>query len=1495
MELKIYNQSGLLKLTVSTSSSSTWNNELMTENAVSASWVYPEYVPLDVNDYVMLEGVKFSIKKEYKPKQKDTQTYSYSVKFYAPIHDAQQVVYLHLTDGQYEPQFSLDGSPREHLQKWVDNMNRIYGAAVWSIGDVVVADNQTIEYNNVTCWDALTSISEAFGTEWWADGFVMNLSRCECGEKVELGYLQGLTSLTQSENSNDVKFFTRLIPLGSTKNIDASRYGFSRLQLPDKEKYVDRNTHYGLYEHVEEAAFAEIFPHYTGTITSVRSEEKTGEDKKPFTVYYFKDDGMTFDPCANEIGVLVKHVSFQTGDLAGRDFEANYNSTTKEWEIVNTYPSDDVQIPGGNLIPAVGNKYIPWNFRMPESYEKQAELDYKAAVDDFLTKYSDDVSKYGGDTDYIYIDKNKVSLSLGQRVRLLSDKYFAASEGYRDTRLTKVVRKLDNLSIANIECTNQVGKGWKSQVDSSLAELKYIVDKQVEQTIFDILKTGDPKLPSEYNVLSGRRTLNEIERRALSSLDDDEAAGIITFLKGLLIGTNGSSFTSLQDGTSQLVVDRLYVKIKAIFDELEVKKKTYVGGEQILSPAGMKCIRVEEQTDAYRCYFKAEEDGIEIENKFTPGTLAISQECNIKVGVSHHAGNRYYWRLVTSVGADYIELSKTECDPNIENDIPVAGDDIVALGHNTDITRQGAIVLSSVNEVAPSILMYQGINDFTLAGKEVLGFDFDKATGKARMRVYGDAYIGAKDESTYIKYTQEKGVDIKGVLHIEKGSTGWRNAEGLPEEIQSAINIANSAKEAADDNASFIEGISSELDSIKNQVDGAIETWFYDPIPSLFNEPASDWITEETKNEHLGDLYYDANGNAYRFQIKEGVYYWKYIEDTAVTEALETAKKAKDTADGKRRVFVVQPTAGSEYDTGDLWVNANYGTVYKNDLLRCKTSKIKGATFDISHWELASKYTDDSKAQEAINIIESLEYGKSNMLRNSGFTGDYLSRQLSSATELTGTSEMYSPSLDHWDVSNVTVRDSSTSQSGKEAVLNGGSMIQVLHYKMMMGESYIFSFKGKGTVLTFACGGYSETVALTSDYRRYIKKFNSTSAGMTFSITAATGTVCELQLERGTVVSAWGPSMMDNTSELAHYQSLQYISDAIKNGSVDILGGLILAAQLQLGNYKDGKMQQVTSGVSGIYNDSDDVAFWAGGTFEQAINAVMTYKDNPDYQPTEAELAQMANAVITHGGRSILNDVVLRGYIYALGGVFKGTVDAADGTTHIDADGTGWMGKILDEYFAKWDSDGNGSLCFGNIDWNNVRKLLTVNGQLNAKGGSKLGNLIINENGAQIGGNAVFEDISFLFSLPPIFIENQDQIAARIQDSIIGQIAKSTTIFLNVNRGQQNFRYTVNLPTRDEIFNKAGVGNSYGFRLTIVVTSSIFKFPGSMFDPINFNPTFRITSRPRQNDSLFGNDFPTGEIHDNDDNRVDYIDMAKGDVLELYYYNGIYYLLNKRS
>lgn len=601
--------------------------------------------------------------------------------------------------------------------------------------------------------------------------------------------------------------------------------------------------------------------------------------------------------------------------------------------------------------------------------------------------------------------------------------------------------------------------------------------------------------------ISGGANIEELSKYFLRKDKEDTANGLITFLKGLLIGKNGSGITVLENGMSQAVVDYLYVKVKAVFDELEVKKKTYVGGEQVISHAGMKCNRVDELDDVYRCYFKEEEDGIEIENQFTPGSLAIAQECNIKTGVSHHVGNRYYWRLVTAVGENYIDLSKTVCDPNVENDVPVAGDDIVGLGHKTDITRQAAIILSSVNEVSPSIIMYQGINDFTLTGKDVISFDFDKSTGKARMKVYGDAYIGDKDRTTYMEYTQDKGVDIKGMFHIEQGSTGWRNMEGLPDEIQAAADLAQEAKDAID--------------------------------------------------------------------------------------------------------------------------NAAVGSV--------------------------------------------------NLLRNSGFTGDYETEDLFAATELSADTELFSKQLEYW-TGVATVSADSDAGSGYSAAI--GSLSQSV--SLIKGESYVISYKAKGTSVSVSCGSFSVSQPLTSSYQRYTHKITFNGSGI--FLISGTATVCDLQLERGTIATDWKPSILDNDKATAGFQSINYIASAIKDGSVDILGGLILANMIQLGNYKNGKLQKVTAGVSGIYNDDDDVAFWAGGKLEQAILTVMRFRNDPNYQPTDAEWANMANFVATHGG-----DVFLRGYIYALGGYFRGKVEIANGKILLNEDGSGQLanGNI------KWDADGN--------------------------------------------------------------------------------------------------------------------------------------------------------------------------------------------------------------
>lgn len=588
--MELYSKSGTLLMDISPNPSSVLTEEVGGECSVSLSFMQPVFRKLDVEDYIEVSGTRYTIRSPYRPKQKNTQAYEYSVKLYAPIHEAEDTLML-FTKGESTSEFSYDGSPREHLQLWVDNMNRRAGSKVWSIGTVITADNQVIDYRNMKCWEAAfgsSGIAATFGTEMWADGFVINLCRAERGEQVELGYMKGLTNLSQEENG-ELRFFTRLFPLGSTRNINASTYGSSRLQLPSRAKYVDKNADlYGIIEDTEESAFADIYPKYTGSVASVRTEEKTNEDGRKYTVYFFKDSGMDWNPEDCQIAGLDFMLRFQTGELAGRgndegSFQAAWHKDTKEWEIINVYPDESTQLPGGAIIPKPGDKYIPWNFALPQAYITAAEKAYEKAVNDYLAAYSFDTNKYNGTTDRNYIERNGTSLMLGQNVRLLSDKYFTS--GHKDTRIIKVVRKLNDLSQAAITCADEVGAGWKSSVDNSLSSLRYEVARQAEQYVYDVIKSFEGKTPSDKNIFSALKSLKTHLRKDVP----DSTRHLLSLLDGAVFGKDGfaSGLTGFgakidKDGNGEMRGLRLWEWLEV--PELRYNRVEAVAGIKWRSP-----------------------------------------------------------------------------------------------------------------------------------------------------------------------------------------------------------------------------------------------------------------------------------------------------------------------------------------------------------------------------------------------------------------------------------------------------------------------------------------------------------------------------------------------------------------------------------------------------------------------------------------------------------------------------------------------------------------------------------------------------------------------------------------------------------------------------------------------------------------------------------------------------------------------------------------------
>ena len=771
MELKIYDKANNLRLTASPNSSSSVTEEIGGECSVSASFTHTEYVPLDVDDYIEVEGVRYKVKSRYRPKQKNTQTYEYSVKFYAPIHDAEDTLML-FQEGGTTSEFIYDGGPREHLQLWIDNMNRRAGGNLWSIGTVITAENKVIDYRNVKCWDAAfgsNGIAATFGTEMWADGYVINLCKAERGEVVELGYLQGLTNLAQEDNG-EVKFFTRLFPLGSTRNIDATKYGYSRLQLPSREIYVDKNVDlYGVKEETEEAAFAEIYPQYVGTVSSVRTEEKTSEEGRKYTVYYFKDNGMTWNPKDYEIPDLDYMLKFQTGELAGRgtdgSFQAAWHEDTREWEIINVYPDETTQIPGGVIIPNPGDKYIPCNFAMPQEYITAAEQAYKQAVDDFLNTYSFDPNKYTGTTDRNYIEKNNTPLRIGWNVRLLSEQYFGSTGGYKDTRITKVQRKLNDLCQATITCSDEVGTGWKSSVDNSLNSLRYEVARQSEQYVYDVIRSFDDKTPSDKNVFSALKSLKTLLRK-----DRPDGTNFLLtfgeFIDSMIAGKGAGIFP---DGRGQF--EKLEVRSAMIVKELIYNRWFAQEGNVTYSEAGT-IERIELLEDGtYDLYLRRRWDN----------DITAFKEQDVSYGSVNNLNStgEYYdsWFRVLSVmqaeNKINVVLYPDEEVPGGKNYPPAVGMVITRRGNAVDEERQGFWYISSYEGC---ICMLDGVTKPILEES-----NYSIIIGKLkRLELFDNLPINYRHSYVYcrgIAIQDLMRIDYQGVVVVQLNDRGFWSLE----------------------------------------------------------------------------------------------------------------------------------------------------------------------------------------------------------------------------------------------------------------------------------------------------------------------------------------------------------------------------------------------------------------------------------------------------------------------------------------------------------------------------------------------------------------------------------------------------------------------------------------------------------------------------------------------------------------------------------------------
>ena len=470
-----------------------------------------------------------------------------------------------------------------------------------------------------------------------------------------------------------------------------------------------------------------------------------------------------------------------------------------------------------------------------------------------------------------------------------------------------------------------------------------------------------------------------MDDHALSSVHDDVANGLITFLQGLQVGSSfvsgllgtGGVFRKDADGKTYIEVDKIYARVKAIFDNVEIRNFQHTSGNRIVSVAGMTIVRVENVdangnndnigaiTTAYRCYFRGKDGDNICTNDFVVGDLAFCSKTSVDENLTH----KRYWRAVIRKsnevdinGNHWIDLSVDDCEK--DSDIPSVGDDVSQLGNKTKTERQGVIIEMSSGEEAPCYQIFQGINDYTLEKKCMIDLGYNSATGRAKMNVYGDTYIGDVDENTFLRYDSlSKTLEIKAKIDA-KSTIGDRDIDKYIKD-----NTLSS------DDVKYLINNSEIIGSLQNQIDGAIETWYYEGEPTLENLPAQGWTDDDTKNKHIGDLYYDkASGKGYRFLKDEtGAYIWAIITDEDITKALALAGE-------KKRIFGTTPTP--PYDVDDLWVYAVYqsdGIKYNKDILRCITAKSAGEKFSIDDWALASDYATNTKVAQLDYLKDALK------------------------------------------------------------------------------------------------------------------------------------------------------------------------------------------------------------------------------------------------------------------------------------------------------------------------------------------------------------------------------------------------------------------------------------------------------------------------------------------------------------------------------------------
>lgn len=896
-EMTIYDTSGEVILDAPVTTDAVIRYVLMGDYYIGLPFNLLEPADFPRGSYVMYKGRKFEIMSNVRPEFDDTTGgYKYSLQFWAQQNHMKRRKCKWLQGQNPETTFHDTTDLASFGNLIADNMNAFLGGENWKVAAVpkeFAKVTKLVSFDRDSCWDAINTIAETFDVEWWtvengAEVWIY-FGKLEFGTPEVFKRGNVVTSIP-AKKGDDANYGTRFFVFGSTRNLTAD-YGQApqggttnhvsevRLRLPNGQEYIDARENLKPADIVEQVAyFEDIYPKNTDTVTSVdRSQDRQTSNgtKYKARIIYAKD--APFVPTDLIEGETLQAV-ITSGPLSGRTFgiqlgsefqdpdawNPEQNPFDRKFEIVadieDAGDGEELIIPNDSHDIDDGDTFVLTGVKLPDERIKEAEQELLKAGKAWAVKNSSDTDVYDCPTNPVYCQRHDKNYDPGQKV-LLQDPRFGASG--RQSRIQGFEKKLYNEYIATYTVGDNTSYSRLAAIEKDIEESAYAERIGVVNGvgIYLIRSKYDTTLPTDYNAYSALAT----ETLFLNKRKGGTVLGSTTFDKDITIGGSvvskdfrqgdfsGSGFGAYRDGNGNAVLEADILKIRkeAIFNEAVINQVTFRVGATVFSNGGCEITRVEELETAFRCYYDNKEG-----RRYSGLTAGDQVRCQ-RYDPTQHAIIKYYWRLVTAVGEDYVELSKSDADGSAS---PEAGDEIAQFGNRSDITRQSAIVINPLD--GGSVEVYAHIDAYSLSEKNYVGMGVNPQTGEAYMYAYGDMFFGDRDladpKSSWITYQKKEGEErrrlrIKADVTFGADSSGLGNLSEFKAQQQQIDDARKEAEEAKKEVAGIqIGGVNLLNDSRSITIGSWWIKYSVDSGATIVNEKFDGYDCLVVKNKAVG-------------------------------------------------------------------------------------------------------------------------------------------------------------------------------------------------------------------------------------------------------------------------------------------------------------------------------------------------------------------------------------------------------------------------------------------------------------------------------------------------------------------------------------------------------------------------------------------------------------------------------------------------------------------